>query len=230
VDVEPQPHATPARVDPRITRSRVRIVEAATTHFLERGYLAANVDEIAAQAGVAKRTIYNIFGGKEELFRAVLAEVVATAERFAREVVGPVGTGDDVAGELRDVGTRLAQVVVAGGRIVALRRLLIGEVGRFPALAADYYERAPGRVMAALADALERYAERGLLDVDDPSLAAEHLAFLVMGASLDRALFAPADAPPDPDLVEARAIAGVEVFLRAYAPSDDRIERRSHGG
>ncbi|QBI19886.1 TetR/AcrR family transcriptional regulator [Egibacter rhizosphaerae] len=209
---DPAPAAV--RVDPRIARSRAVIVEAATAHYLAHGYREANLDDVAREARVSKRTIYNVIGGKEQLFRAVLAEAIDTAERFSVEVAAGIGDTDDVATELGGVASTLAASVL-GGRIVSLRRLLIAEATRFPELARDYYERAPGRVMTTLADGLARLAARGLLDIDDAELAAEHLAFLVLGASLDRALFE-ADAP-SATTVETRARAGVEVFLRAYA-------------
>lgn len=207
--------ATPGAVsDPRVVRSRAAILEAAVAEFVRVGYLAASLDDIAVRAGVAKRTIYNVVGGKEELFRATLAEAIDTAERFSLEVAGPLAEVDDVEAGLRDTGRRLAQAVL-GGRIVPLRRLLIGEAARFPDLAQDYYCRAPGRVMDAIAGSLRRFHERGVLLVEDVELAAEQFAFLVLGASLDRALFEPHGAI-DAGRVDARAHAGVEVFLRAY--------------
>jgi TetR/AcrR family transcriptional regulator, mexJK operon transcriptional repressor len=207
--------------DPRVVRSRAAIVEAASAHFLEHGYLEANLEDIARQAGVVKRTIYNIHGDKEQLFREILAEAIDTAERFSRQVVAELGADGhhDVEGELRETGVRLARAVL-GGRIVPLRRLLIAEARRFPELAHDYYERAPGRVMAAIAEALRRYDQRGDLRIPDPGLAAEQFAFLAIGASLDRALFDAGGGPPPAGPVEARAAAGVEVFLRAHAVGD----------
>jgi TetR/AcrR family transcriptional regulator, mexJK operon transcriptional repressor len=209
-----------AAMDPREARSRTALVEAATAQFLEHGYLASNLDDIAEQAEVSKRTIYNLYGGKEDLFREILTEALDTAERFSRSVVTDLSDTDaeDVEGELRDAGLRLARAVL-GGRIVPLRRLLIGEAARFPDLARDYYDRAPGRVMAALARMLQRFDERGLLRVDDPGIAAEHFAFLVMGAPLDRALFDASGQPPPSDEIASRARAGVDAFLRAYTPT-----------
>jgi TetR/AcrR family transcriptional regulator, mexJK operon transcriptional repressor len=207
--------------DPRVVRSRGTTFEAATAHFLERGYLEANLDDIALEAGVVKRTIYNVCGDKEQLFRAILAEALDTAEHYSRQVVAELGARDvgDVGEALREAGVRLARAVL-GGRIVPLRRLLIAEARRFPELARDYYERAPGRVMAAIAEALARFDQRGVLRVPDPDIAAEQFAFLVIGASLDRALFDADGRPPPADLVEARAVTGVEAFLRAYAGGD----------
>ena len=103
------------------------------------------------------------------------------------------------------------------GRVVPLRRLLIGEARRFPEFAAEYYERAPGRVMAAVAEALRAFDERGVLLIDDADLAAEHFAFLAIGASLDRALFEPDTDAAGADAAVERAQRGAAAFLRAYA-------------
>jgi len=207
-----------ASPDPRVLRSRAALLDAATQHFLEHGYLGTTLDAVARRACVAKRTIYNVVGDKEALFRAVLAAATDIAEQYSSEVVAHLGTSTDVGAELHDAGLRLARAVL-GGRVVPLRRLLIAEARQFPDLAQDYYRRAPGRVMAALADALRRYDEQGQLVIEDPVRAAEQLAFLILGASLDRALFSPDHTPDDPALIEDRARAGVEVFLRAYRPS-----------
>lgn len=71
--------------------------------------------------------------------------------------------------------------------------------------------------MRSLRDAFQPLADRGLLDLDDPAIAAEQFAFLVMGASMDRSLFEPDGAPPPVGVVKARAEAGVDAFLRAHA-------------
>lgn len=215
------PTAASARAeDPRITRSRVIILAAALEHFLADGYVGTSVDAIAETAGVSKRTVYNIYDGKEALFRAVLQEAIDTAEGFARasgDLATRVKDSEDLVEDLRDLAERQATAILGGG-IVRLRRLLIGEAERFPELASEYYARAPGRVMGALADLFATFADRGLLEVDDPHVAAEHFSFLVMGALLDRALFTSAADAPAREHVTARARTGADAFLRAYRP------------
>lgn len=200
----------PTRQDPRIARSRAVILPVATEHFITHGYVGANVDLIALEAGVSKRTVYNLYGGKEQLFTEVLEHAIGTAERFSSALTFP---GGDLADELRSVATQLARTVMLGP-VLGLRRLLIGEAGRFPERAADYYARAPGQVMDTLAERFGELHERGLLRTGDAVTAAEHFAFLIMGATLDRALF---EGAPDPAEVDRRAIAGAEAFLRAHA-------------
>jgi TetR/AcrR family transcriptional repressor of mexJK operon len=210
--------ARSAAEDPRVTRSRAVILAAALEHFVAHGYVGANVDLIAEEAGVSKRTVYNVVGGKQQLFRAVLGEAIDIAERFSRQMSDELAVGVDLAADLRSIGVRLARAVL-GGRIVALRRLLIAESRRFPEIAREYYERAPGLVMTTLATRLAALAEQGRLRVADPMMAAEHFAFLVMGAPLDRALLGlGTDRPPDE--LDAVALAGVGAFLRAYGIED----------
>ena len=202
--------------DPRITRSRALIMSAAARVFLERGYPGTSVDDVAVEAGVSKRTVYNVFDDKEQLFRAIIGDAIATAERFSAELVASTAEAPDAAAALTTLAREQAASVF-GGRVVPLRRLLIGEARRFPEFALDYYDRAPGLVMRSLAEALRAFDERGQLRIDDPDSAAEHFAFLAIGASLDRALF---DARTDAAGVDAaveRAERGAAVFLRAYA-------------
>ena len=200
--------------DPRITRSRALILDAATVVFLQRGYTATTVDDVATAAGVAKRTIYNLYVDKDQLFRATILRSLAIADGFSASLAEEVRGVADPRSELPGVATRLARAVLCGP-VLPLRRLLVMESNRFPDLAAEYRDHAPEAVLRALADLFGDLAADGHLLVEDPVLAAEHFAFLVMGADLDRGMFTPA--PFDPAVVAERAAAGVAAFLRAYA-------------
>jgi AcrR family transcriptional regulator len=194
-------------------RSRELVLDAALGYFVAHGYLAATVDGLAAEAGVAKRTVYNLFGSKDELFRAVIHRATETSGRFVAERVESAVGEQPVDVEVPEFAVAHALAVVTP-RVVATRRLLIGEAQRFPDLAHEYFERVPGAVIVAIARRLARYADRGLLAVPDPVSAAEHFAYLVLGAALDRALFA--SEPIDASAVEEAAIRGAHAFLRAY--------------
>jgi len=206
-----------AAEDPRITRSRSLILDAASEVFLELGYDAAGVDVVAERAGVAKRTVYNIYGDKESLFRATLARSIATAERFAAVLADASAQLDDVDRDIPALGVRLAEDVLLGP-VLPLRRLLVSEASRFPDIVEEYRRRAPDMVLQALAAAFANLARRGVLAVEDPALAAEHFAFLAMGAELDRGMFVTGN--PSAAVVRARARAGVQVFLAAYRPRE----------
>lgn len=205
-----------ARIDPRIERSRALVLDAALDQFARHGYVGANVDDVAARAGVSKKTVYNVVGDKEQLFRAVVGRAIRTAEDFSASTAESLSRIADVEPQLRESVVALARTIL-NGPVIRVRRLLIGEVDRFPEFADEYYERAPGRVLRVLAETLGRLAALGRLDIVDAELAAEHLAFLAVGSGMDRALFRPSDRPPESvAVVETRAHAGFDAFLAIY--------------
>src|SRR5664279_3867164 len=103
-----------SREDPRVTRSRELILDAATQVFLTRGYQGATVDQVAEAAGVAKRTIYNVYGDKEALFRATILRSIEIADRFSTALAADVRDVADPVSELPDIGARLAHSVLMG--------------------------------------------------------------------------------------------------------------------
>lgn len=202
-------------LDPRVVRTRAAVLEAATTLFLRSGYGGTSMDEIAETAGVSKRTLYNNYAHKEELFREVVMTATALAEEFSERAVIELAHPEDLDAALTTLARRLIGQVITP-KVVKLRRLLIGEAHRFPNLAGEYYDLAPGRVISTIASSFERLAAQGRLRASDPRRAAEHFAFLVLGAAMDRALFVVHDIPPDPGVLAGAADDGVRIFLSAY--------------
>src|SRR6266508_2127297 len=153
--------------EPRSRRKRKAIIEAATTQFVSNGYLGTSMDEIAALASVSKQTVYKHFADKKSLFiEIVISTVNEVSAPVYNEVINLQDSGD-LEADLRD----LARRQLAGGmqpRLLQLRRMVIGEAGRFPELGRAFYERGPQRTVAALATAFERPADRGLLQLQDP--------------------------------------------------------------
>jgi len=203
----------PASEDPRVARSRGRIVAAARACFAERGYRDTSMEDVALRAGVTKRTLYNIYGSKEALFRAAVDATLGIAAAFIRDLVADIDGLTRPELDLPRLAVRLAHDVL-DGPVIALRRLVVRESEHFPDLVRRYRAGAPEAVLGALASALEQLAEAGRLRVDDPVLAAEHFAFLVMGAELDRRMLGAPAAPVEH--TERAAVAGAHAFLRAY--------------
>jgi TetR/AcrR family transcriptional repressor of mexJK operon len=201
----------------RSERKRAAILAAATDLFLQQGYAGTSMDEIAARAAVSKQTVYKHFADKEQLFSTIILSTTAQAAAFAEAVPQLLPGSGDLERELRALAHRYLRVVLEP-RVLQLRRLIIAEARHFPALARTYYARAPERVVAALASALQRYAGRGLVALDDPLLAANHFAFLILAIPLDKAMFCGEEssgAGGETDL-DRLAEAGVRVFLAAY--------------
>ncbi len=214
----------PRADDPRVRRSRAAVVDAARTLFLRRGYAGTTMAQIAAEAGLTKRTLYNNYAGKEALFTQIVVETIGYADAFARglreEFAGNV-TAANLAAALDDLGRRLALGIVRA-EVIALRRLLIGEAREFPSLAREYFDRAPGQVLDALATGFKLVSRAGLLRLTEPRQAAAQFAYLVAGEALDRAVLVGTISPRARIIAGARE--GVRTFLARYAvaPSSRR--------
>src|SRR5215510_14833632 len=217
----------PRADDPRVVRTRAAAVDAARTLFLRKGYAGTTMEEIAAAAGLTKRTVYNNYGDKGALFTQIVADVIAYAEEFARGLQEEFTVGIsavNLRAELDDLARRLALGIVRG-EVIALRRLLIGEAQEFPALAEEYFDRAPGQVIKALASGFGHLGRVGLLRVTDARRAAAQFAYLVAGEPLDRAMLV-GKVPPKEQVI-AGAKAGVQTFLVRYGVMRTRRARKS---
>jgi TetR/AcrR family transcriptional repressor of mexJK operon len=207
--------------DPRVIRTRAAVIGAARELFLDRGFARTAMDDIAAAAGVTKRTLYNNFSDKNALFTEIVSAVIAQAETFAgglqEELAGT--TAANLVPRLYALGERLVLNIIRP-EVITLRRLVIGEAREFPSFAAEYFDRAPGQVLEALASAFARLGAAGLLRVDHPRIAAAHFAYLVAGESLDRAVLV--GTPPSKDTLRLRAREGADTFLARYAVSRRR--------
>jgi TetR/AcrR family transcriptional repressor of mexJK operon len=217
--------AGPREDDPRVLRTRAAVVDAARTLFLRQGYAGTTMEEIATAAGLSKRTVYNNYPDKRALFTQIVTDVIAFAEAFARGLHEEFAVGVTAANlraTLDDLGRRLA-LGIARPEVITLRRMLIGEAREFPTLAAEYFDRAPGQVIEALAAGFRRLQQDGLLRPADPRRAAAQFAYLVAGEALDRAMMV-GTVPPKTQVIGG-AKEGVETFMARYASTGSRRRR-----
>jgi TetR/AcrR family transcriptional regulator, mexJK operon transcriptional repressor len=211
----------PADVDaePRSTRKRRAIIEAATAVFLRNGYLGTSMDEIAALAGVSKQTVYKHYADKKRLFIEMAVSTVNQASDPVHAEVRTLRDSGDIGADLRDLARRQLTLVMQP-RLLQLRRLVIAEAARFPELGRTFYEQGPGRTIAALATTFGHLAARGMLHLDDPLLAAAQFNWLIMSAPLNQAMLLGDNSAPDPTDLDRHADDGVRTFLAAYGRPD----------
>jgi TetR/AcrR family transcriptional repressor of mexJK operon len=199
----------------RSARKRQTILTAGQQLFLSNGYQGTSMDQVAATASVSKQTVYKHFGEKRELLFAIVTDALDSAAGSVRQHILALADSTDLDADLTTLAGDYLRVVMQEP-VVQLRRLVIGEANRLPELARLYYEHAPLRTLGLLADAFTALHDRGFLNAPEPSLAAEHFAFLIVGRPIDQALFDGAPAVLDRVDVDSYARAGVDVFLAAY--------------
>ncbi|QRG09202.1 TetR/AcrR family transcriptional regulator C-terminal domain-containing protein [Xanthobacter dioxanivorans] len=162
----PRPVA-PRRRDPRGTAARIRA--AARRLFLEKGYEATAMDAVAAAAPVSKRTLYQHFSSKAELFGAVIDEAWS---HFTRAPMLPSDTTGDPRAVLRAYVGRLTEHWDRPD-VIPLLRLVIAEAPRFPELSHAYFAAGKEPAVKGLSAYLASLAGEGRLAPGlDPQLAA----------------------------------------------------------
>jgi TetR/AcrR family transcriptional repressor of mexJK operon len=205
----------------RTARKRRAILAAAAEVFLQHGYLGASMDEVAARAAVSKQTVYKQFADKEHLFAEVILGSNAQLGARLATLYTALDEATDAAAGLRALARRFAADICRPD-VVQLRRLVLAEADRFPAVSGAWYEDGFEHSLALLGAALARMADRGLLrELDDPTLTAYQFAGLVMYKPMNQVMFAGTAARPDDDELTRIADRAVAVFLTAYGPADE---------
>jgi AcrR family transcriptional regulator len=205
----------PKRQQNRIERER-RLLDAALKIFSEKGFVGASMDDIAAEAGLTKPTLYQYFSSKDELFTAMMSQ---ERDHMLESFEYPTASG--MVAELYAFSWHYADIALRPD-MLNLARLIISEAQRLPDIGRAYQASGPDRVLAGMMDYLGRQRDAGRLVFDDAELAAEDLWGLVLSAPRNKVLHVP-DAMPDRATLERYIRNGLRVFLRAYStrPDDD---------
>ncbi|MBS3935652.1 MAG: TetR/AcrR family transcriptional regulator [Sulfuritalea sp.] len=133
------------------------LTAAALDVFVEKGYAATRLEDVAARAGVSKGTLYLYFDGKEALFKAVVREGLLPALADGEALVaGFRGGSEDL---LRKLATHMWQLIGAQ-RIGGIPKLIFAEAQNFPEIAGFYYREVISRGTALIRSVIERGLER----------------------------------------------------------------------
>jgi TetR/AcrR family transcriptional regulator, mexJK operon transcriptional repressor len=172
--------------------------------FMKFGFDGTSVDAVAEAAGVSKRTVYARYRDKNELFSAVLRNLI---DRWLVPIKQFQSSKSELEPMLIEIGRHLLSSALAP-QAVSLHRIIIGESERRPQF--GRLANAEGRQPAiqAIAAALRRHAEK--LRIDDLERAAEYFMSLVVDSSLRMAALGLSSGASD---IESRVGGAVDLFL-----------------
>ena len=188
---------------------RKRLIDAAEHVFVEMGYGAANMDGIARRAGMSKKTIYQVFETKQDLFAAVIdSRRDALAAMIESEGAAESRRPEDA---LQRFLRQIARFILAP-RQAALYRLAVAESQRAPELANAFYREGATKACSPLTEWLAVQHERKVLHVPDPASAAKLLFFMAIAELQMRGLIGDGGAPED-SAIDQRVDHAVRVFL-----------------
>ncbi|SRR3990172_126769 len=193
--------ATETKNEPRFERRKDarpgEILDAALDLFVEKGFAATRLEDVAQRAGVSKGTVYLYFDSKDDLFKAVIRSgMVRAIEEAEKLVAGFEGSSADL---LRQIYAGWWQNI-GGTKLSGIPKLMISEAQNFPELARFYYDEVIQRGSRLFARALERGVARGEFRSVNVDYAVRALVSpLIMRAILEHS-FLPCAGPEDFDV------------------------------
>ena len=171
----------------------MEIVGAALAVFAEKGFAAAKLDEIARRAGISKGALYLYFETKEDIFRAVVGQVIAPNMAAVKALAAAhPGPFDQL---IRGVAAQIG-LVAQTSPLGAVGKMVLGEARNFPELARVWHDELVSQVLGAFAEAVQAAQGRGEIKPGDPrTYALQFVAPLLVGV-MWRETFVPVGAQP----------------------------------
>lgn len=189
---------------------RLAIIEAASDAFFNVGFAATSIEQVAADAGVSKVTIYNQFGDKRALFTAAV-------EHECEKMRGYFSIDSTREGSIRERLKEVGEGMIAflsRPEMIQFERRIAAETEVEPAIGHAFLDAGPWRMKQAFSAFLSHANETGELKVEDTLLAAEQFAALCKGmGDLDQRF----GRDVEPEDRSRRIDGAVDVFLAAYA-------------
>ncbi|PRC92442.1 TetR/AcrR family transcriptional regulator [Solimicrobium silvestre] len=134
------------------------LLSAALEIFVERGYAATRLEEVARKAGVSKGTLYLYFENKEELFKAVVRDTIVPNIAQAEQLIS------EFQGSTKELFIELIThwcEQISAPNLAGICKLMFAEASNFPELAEFYYAEVINRNELMIIQLLERGMQSG---------------------------------------------------------------------
>lgn len=162
--------------EPQVTPTREAIMAAAIRLLLHRSSDGISMGDIAAEAGVSRRTVFNQFASKEALVEQSLARV------WTRIGIAEITGTLDAAADPRATMTRIGKAITAfwlEGDAIAIARMAIRESFILPESSLHYLDKGKRPVTQAIIRYVETLVANGRIRTDDAGLAARQFIGLI---------------------------------------------------
>jgi AcrR family transcriptional regulator len=192
------------------------IIDAALALFVEKGFAATRLDDVALRAGLSKAAIYLYFEDKNALFQGVVRQAVAanlgTVEAMLKAHRGPVA--ELLPRILEFMAGRIDQSPIA-----AVAKLVISESRAFPEIGRFYLKEVIGRGLPLLEGLIVRGMEQGEFRSVDPAMTVRSIVGAMLLAGIWRTVFEPIGA----DKLDIKALARHHADLMLHALKPDPV-------
>jgi AcrR family transcriptional regulator len=191
------------------------ILDAALALFVEKGFAATRLDDVAARAGLSKAAIYLYFQDKTALFQGVVRQAVAanlgTVEAMLKAHQGPMAVL--LPRILEFMAGRIEQTPMA-----SVAKLVISESRAFPEIGRFYLKEVIGRGVPLMEGLIKRGIAQGEFRRVDPAMTVRSLIGPMLLAGIWRTVFEPIGA----EKLDVKALARHHADLMVHALSVDR--------
>lgn len=205
------PRAAQGPGRPKDLAKRAAILDAAVRMFTRHGFEGASMDQISAEAGVSKLTVYSHFGDKEALFGEAVHVVCASLmpdDLFVPDPSAPLRS------QLSGIARAFFTMITSDEALAAHRMMM--SPGGDERMRQMFWQAGPERTQRAFTAFLEARAAQGELDLPDVPRAARQFFALLKG-DLQTRMACGLCQRPDEKSVKTHLDATVNMFLRAYA-------------
>lgn len=210
IELAPPSERSPARELRHQAKSR-QILQAAAEVFLEDGFASTSIDRIVERAGVSKRTIYNRYRSKEQIFIDIMKMHFQTL--FEKFDISP-RTHETLEKNLTGLGISLLEMSNTPS-VVALLRNISGESQRFPELARGFFNELFEKVVNIITLVMDFEVARGSIRLPNTRQAAEYFLNVLVGSTYNRVIFG-TSSPMDDRAIEQQAYRATCFFLVTY--------------
>jgi AcrR family transcriptional regulator len=186
----------------------LKIIHAsARAEFLAGGYASTSMEKVACRAGVSTKTLYRLVPTKDALFAGMMVS-------YLDNLVSRIHAGEFegvIASELERLLIDCASFTLEN-EVIGLIRLVSAESDRFPKIAEAFHEKGIVRVRIAVAAWLTAQQKKGLIEIDDPRMAAGLLLGMMISEP-QRAAILRQGRPLSKKEIAKRAKACAKLFL-----------------